>query len=69
MNENAIASLDCTSDRVAQIPAVLNADAMSIEQVRAALMEGINDVQAGNVRNAKEAFAEFRNARKQGDIE
>ena len=69
MNENAIASLNCTSDRVTQIPAVLNADAMTIDQLRAELMEGIKDVQAGNVRDAKEAFAEFRNARKQDDIE
>ena len=68
MNEKTIASLAWTSDRVAQISAVLNADAMSIDQLRAELMEGIKDMQAGNVRDAKEAFTKFRNVRMQSDM-
>ena len=63
MNEKTIASLACNSACAAQIPAALNADAMNIDQLRAELMEGIKDVQAGNVRDAKKAFSEFRNTR------
>ena len=45
-------------------PAAVNADAMSTEQLRMELMAGYDDLQAGNVQNAGEAFARFRDAHK-----
>lgn len=41
-------------------PASINADLMSIEDLRAALQVGYDDMIAGNVRDASEAFDEFR---------
>lgn len=38
----------------------INTDKMSVEEIRLALLVGINDVEAGNVRNATKAFKEFR---------
>ena len=45
-------------------PATVNADAMSTEQLRMELMAGYDDLQAGNVQDAGEAFAKFRDAHK-----
>ena len=43
-------------------PAAVNADAMSADQLRMELMAGYDDLQAGNVHEASEAFARFRDA-------
>jgi len=43
-------------------PAAVNADAMSTDQLRMELMAGYDDLQAGNVQDAGEAFARFRDA-------
>lgn len=45
-------------------PAVVNADAMSTDQLRMELMAGYDDLQAGNVQDAGEAFVRFRDAHK-----
>lgn len=43
-------------------PAAVNADAMTVEQLRAELLAGYDDMQAGNVQDASVAFAKFREA-------
>ena len=43
-------------------PAAVNADIMSTDQLRMELMAGYDDLQAGNVQDAGEAFARFRDA-------
>lgn len=41
-------------------PDSINADFMSNEEVHANLQRGYDDIEAGNVQNAAEAFAKFR---------
>jgi len=43
-------------------PAEVNADLLSVEELHAALRVGYEDYQAGRVRDASGAFAEFRRA-------
>lgn len=43
-------------------PSAVNADAMSTDQLRMELMAGYDELQAGNVYDAGEAFAGFRDA-------
>ena len=43
-----------------KVPASINADLMSKEELRAALQAGYDDMLAGNVQDATEAFVEFR---------
>ena len=43
-------------------PTAVNADAMSTDQLRIELMAGYDDLHAGNVQDAGEAFARFRDA-------
>lgn len=43
-------------------PASVNADAMTTEQLRAALQAGYNDMLNGNVQDAATAFERFRRA-------
>ena len=45
-------------------PASVNADAMTPEEIRAALKAGYDDMLAGNVQDATAAFADFRKAHK-----
>ena len=45
-------------------PAAVNADAMSTDQLRMELMAGYDDLQAGHVQDAGEAFARFRDSRR-----
>ena len=41
-------------------PASINADSMTIEQLRAELLAGFEDMQNGRVQNASSAFERFR---------
>ncbi len=41
-------------------PASINADRMSDEELHATLKRGYDDIEAGRVQNAAEAFARFR---------
>lgn len=41
-------------------PASINADAMSVGELRAELMAGFEEMQAGNVQDAAAAFEKFR---------
>ena len=43
-------------------PAAVNADTMSTDQLRKELKSGYDDLQAGNVQDASEAFTRFRDA-------
>ena len=43
-----------------KVPASINADVMSVEQLRSAIQAGYDDMQAGNVQEASAAFAKFR---------
>ena len=43
-------------------PSAVNADAMSTDQLRMELMAGYDELQAGSVYDAGEAFAGFRDA-------
>ena len=43
-------------------PAAVNADAMSTDHLHMELMAGYDDLQAGNVQDAGDAFARFRDA-------
>lgn len=47
-----------------QAPSALNADMMSAQQLHTALLEGYDDMTAGNVEDAVSAFAHFREAHK-----
>jgi len=40
-------------------PASVNADLMSVAEIKTLLQEGLSDIENGNVRKAQEAFAEF----------
>lgn len=42
------------------VPAVLNADLVTVEEVHTKLQEGYDDLQAGRVQNAASAFKKFR---------
>jgi addiction module RelB/DinJ family antitoxin len=42
------------------VPDSVNADIMTDEQLREALLQGIDDLESGNVREASAVFAEFR---------
>ena len=41
-------------------PNSVNADTMSVSQIRDKLNEGLSDIESGRVRSAKEAFERFR---------
>ncbi len=41
-------------------PAAINADLMTARELHAKLQKGYGDIEAGNLQNAKEAFAKFR---------
>ena len=41
-------------------PETLNADLMSVLEIRAKLQEGLSDIEKGNTYPAREAFAKFR---------
>jgi len=43
-------------------PPALNADNMTAEELRAALQTGLDDIEAGNVRDASSAFSAFRDS-------
>ena len=43
-------------------PTAVNADAMGADQLRMELMAGYDDLQAGNIQDAGDAFARFRDA-------
>lgn len=43
-------------------PASVNVDAMTVEQLRAELLAGFEDMQVGNVQDASAAFTKFREA-------
>ena len=45
-----------------KVPAEVNADAMSADQLRVELKAGYDDMLVGNVQDAGEAFARFRDA-------
>jgi addiction module RelB/DinJ family antitoxin len=42
------------------VPTVLNADLMTVEEIHTKLQEGYDDLQAGKVQNAASAFKKFR---------
>lgn len=44
----------------------INADVMSVEEIHQKLEAGYQDAKNGNVRNAAEAFAEFRQQHETG---
>lgn len=41
-------------------PDIINADFMTSEEIHNKLQKGYDDIEAGNVQNASEAFAKFR---------
>ena len=41
-------------------PESINADEMTVDEIRNALQEGLNDLEAGKVQNAAKAFEAFR---------
>ena len=43
-------------------PATINADAMTVEQLRVELMAGYEDMKQGNTQDAASAFSKFREA-------
>ena len=43
-----------------KVPETINADAMSADELNEKLKKGYDDIEAGNVQNAAEAFANFR---------
>lgn len=43
-----------------KVPDEINADLMTNEQLHAKLMKGYDDIEAGRVHNAEDAFAKFR---------
>jgi antitoxin component of RelBE/YafQ-DinJ toxin-antitoxin module len=44
-------------------PDSINADTMSVSQIRVKLDEGLSDVEEGRVRTAREAFKRFKESR------
>ena len=53
-------SADLRLDVVSQAPPGLDTDRMTAEEIRALLREGYDDMIAGRVRDAPEAFREMR---------
>lgn len=47
-----------------KVPAAINADTMTVEQLRAELMAGYEDMKQGNTQDASTAFTKFREAHK-----
>lgn len=45
-----------------KVPDTVNADQMTLEELHAKLAKGYEDMEKGNVRNAEDAFAQFREA-------
>ena len=43
-----------------KVPDAINADLMTDEQIHEKLMKGVDDIEAGRVQNAADAFAKFR---------
>lgn len=43
-----------------KVPDAINADLMSAAEIHTKLKKGYDDIEAGNVRNAADTFAEFR---------
>lgn len=43
-----------------KVPDTINADLMTITEFHAKLQKGCDDIEAGNVQDAKSAFAKFR---------
>ena len=43
-----------------KVPDSINADKMSVSQIRAKLDEGLSDVNEGRIRPAREAFKQFK---------
>lgn len=43
-----------------KVPAAIHADAMTAEEIHQKLEKGYNDIEAGRIQNAAEAFARFR---------
>ena len=48
---------------IPKAPNGINADVMSVSQIRERLGEGLSDIENGKVRPAREVFEEFRKAR------
>ncbi|MBE6083166.1 MULTISPECIES: type II toxin-antitoxin system RelB/DinJ family antitoxin [Tissierellales] len=46
-----------------KVPADLNADLMTTQEIHTKLQEGFDDIKAGNMQNAAKAFANFRKTR------
>jgi addiction module RelB/DinJ family antitoxin len=44
-----------------KVPQTVNADMMTTNELHAKLQKGYDDIEAGNVQDAAEAFAKFRN--------
>ena len=49
-------------------PKAINADLMTVDELRVKLQKGYDDIEAGNVQDAAEAFAKFRENRKHEEI-
>lgn len=43
-----------------KVPAAIHADTMTAEEIHQKLEKGYNDIEAGRIQNAAEAFARFR---------
>ena len=43
-----------------KVPDDINADLMTVDELRAKLKKGYDDIEAGRVKDAADAFAEFR---------
>jgi addiction module RelB/DinJ family antitoxin len=46
--------------KLPKIPASVNADLMTTEEIHTKLREGYNDIEKGNVHNVSDAFQRFR---------
>jgi addiction module RelB/DinJ family antitoxin len=49
-------------------PASVNADLMSVSEIREKLQDGLADIESGNATPAREAFQKFRESRLDGKI-
>lgn len=58
--KNGVAFSLSDSDASFNIPIHVDASKMNAEQLRSKLRQGYNDYKAGNVQNAADAFAKFR---------
>jgi len=47
---------------IPKVPNNINADTMSVPQIREQLNEGLSDIENGRVRSAREAFEQFSKA-------